>query len=88
MLGDVAYVEDALSPREREILGLVAAGRSNRGICGELWLSPKTVESHIRHILCKLRISHAPEDNRRVLAALAYLSVSVNDEASRAAPYR
>jgi DNA-binding CsgD family transcriptional regulator len=57
---------------EREILALMAEGRSNRGICRALWLSPKTVETHIRGF-AKLGISTAPEDNRRVLAVLAYL---------------
>lgn len=62
-----------LTPREREILALIAEGRSNRGICRALWLSPKTVETHIRGAFAKLGIKEAPEDNRRVLAVLAYL---------------
>jgi DNA-binding NarL/FixJ family response regulator len=62
-----------LSPREREILALMAEGRSNRGICQALWLSPKTVETHIRGAFAKLGIREAPEDNRRVLAVLTYL---------------
>jgi DNA-binding NarL/FixJ family response regulator len=62
-----------LTPREREILALMAEGRSNQGICRTLWLSPKTVESHIRSAFAKLGIRGAPEDNRRVLAVLAYL---------------
>jgi DNA-binding NarL/FixJ family response regulator len=64
---------EALTPREREILALIAEGRSNRGICQTLWLSPKTVETHIRGAFAKLGIREAPEDNRRVLAVLAYL---------------
>jgi DNA-binding NarL/FixJ family response regulator len=64
---------EALTSREREILGLMAEGRSNQGICGALWLSPKTVETHIRGAFAKLGIREAPEDNRRVLAVLAYL---------------
>jgi DNA-binding NarL/FixJ family response regulator len=64
---------DALTPREREILALMAEGRSNQGICRALWLSPKTVETHIRGAFAKLGIREAPEDNRRVLAVLAYL---------------
>ena len=47
--------------------------RSNQGICRALWLSPKTVETHIRGAFAKLGIREAPEDNRRVLAVLAYL---------------
>lgn len=62
-----------LTPREREILALMAEGRSNQGICRALWLSPKTVETHIRGAFAKLGIKEAPEDNRRVLAVLAYL---------------
>jgi DNA-binding NarL/FixJ family response regulator len=62
-----------LTPREREILALMAEGRSNQGICQTLWLSPKTVETHIRGAFSKLGINQASEDNRRVLAVLAYL---------------
>jgi DNA-binding NarL/FixJ family response regulator len=62
-----------LTPREREIIALMAEGRSNQGICGTLWLSPKTVETHIRSAFAKLGIREAPEDNRRVLAVLTYL---------------
>jgi DNA-binding NarL/FixJ family response regulator len=62
-----------LTPREREILALMAEGRSNQGIGKALWLSPKTVETHIRGAFAKLGIQEAPEDNRRVLAVLAYL---------------
>jgi DNA-binding NarL/FixJ family response regulator len=62
-----------LTSREREILALMAEGRSNQGICRTLWLSPKTVETHIRGAFAKLGIKEAPEDNRRVLAVLTYL---------------
>ena len=65
-------VED-LSPREREVLGLMAEGRSNAGICHKLFLSPKTVETHVNSIFNKLRLAPAPDDHRRVLAVLAYL---------------
>jgi DNA-binding NarL/FixJ family response regulator len=64
---------EGLTPREREILALIAEGRSNQGISRTLWLSPKTVETHIRGAFAKLEIREAPEDNRRVLAVLAYL---------------
>jgi len=64
---------EELTPREREILALMAEGRSNQGICRTLWLSPKTVETHIRGAFTKLGIRESPEDNRRVLAVLAYL---------------
>jgi DNA-binding NarL/FixJ family response regulator len=62
-----------LTAREREIIALMAEGRSNQGICRALWLSPKTVETHIRSAFAKLGIKEAPEDNRRVLAVLTYL---------------
>ena len=64
---------DELTAREREILGLMAEGRSNRGICQQLFLSPKTVESHVHNIFAKLGITAAADDHRRVLAVLAYL---------------
>jgi DNA-binding CsgD family transcriptional regulator len=51
----------------------MAEGRSNQGICKALWLSPKTVETHIRGVFAKLGIVEAPEDNRRVRAVLTYL---------------
>ena len=62
-----------LTPREREVLSLMAEGRSNRGICDKLVLSPKTVESHVNNIFTKLRLAPAADDHRRVLAVLAYL---------------
>jgi DNA-binding NarL/FixJ family response regulator len=62
-----------LTPREREVLGLIAEGRSNRGICDELFLSPKTVETHVRQIFIKLGLSESPASHRRVLAVLAFL---------------
>jgi DNA-binding NarL/FixJ family response regulator len=63
----------ALSKREREILQLMAEGRSNQGICESLWLSPKTVETHIRSLFRKLGLDELPQDNRRVLAVLTFL---------------
>ena len=62
-----------LTPREREVLGLMAEGLSNRGICGRLFLSPKTVEAHVKNIFMKLGLMPASDDHRRVLAVLAFL---------------
>jgi DNA-binding NarL/FixJ family response regulator len=64
---------DELTAREREILALMAEGRSNHGICQKLFLSPKTVESHVHNIFSKLGITVAADDHRRVLAVLTYL---------------
>ncbi len=64
---------EELTPREREVLGLMAEGLSNRGICSRLVLSPKTVETHVNSIFWKLGLVPAPDDHRRVLAVLAFL---------------
>ena len=64
---------DELTDREVEVLALMAEGHSNEGIRKRLVLSPKTVETHVRHILSKLEIGEAPDHHRRVLAVLAYL---------------
>jgi len=63
----------ALSDREREVLGLMAEGRSNAAIAERLVVSGKTVESHIANIFVKLDLHEAPDDHRRVLAVLAAL---------------
>ncbi len=65
---------DELTPREREVLALMAEGRSNQGICAKLFLSPKTIETHVASIFMKLGLQQAPDDHRRVLAVLAYLA--------------
>jgi len=64
---------EELTAREREVLSLMAEGRSNRGICDKLVLSPKTIESHVNNIFSKLRLGPAQDDHRRVLAVLAFL---------------
>ena len=67
---------DELTPREREILALMAEGRSNQGIAERLTLELKTVEGHVNHVFSKLGLDPASEDHRRVRAVLAYLKES------------
>jgi DNA-binding NarL/FixJ family response regulator/class 3 adenylate cyclase len=64
---------EALTDRERQILALMAEGRSNQAICEQLFLSPKTVETHVGHIFDKLGLLKASELHRRVLAVVAFL---------------
>ena len=67
-----SLLED-LSDREREVLSLLAEGRSNRAIAKGLYLSPRAIERHIQSIFQKLRLPESEDDNRRVLAVLALL---------------
>jgi DNA-binding NarL/FixJ family response regulator len=64
---------DELTPREREVLGLMAEGRSNQGIADALIVTVAAVERHVTSIFSKLGLHQAPEDHRRVLAVLQYL---------------
>jgi DNA-binding NarL/FixJ family response regulator len=64
---------EELTPREREVLELMAQGLSNRGICEKLVVSPKTIETHVNSIFWKLGLMPAPDEHRRVLAVLAFL---------------
>src|SRR5215204_3788402 len=66
-----------LTAREREVLGLVAEGLSNRAIAGRLFITERTVEAHVKQIFLKLHLQTNPESHRRVLAVLAYLRASV-----------
>lgn len=63
----------ALSERERQVLSLVAEGRSNAGVARRLWVTEGTVEKHVRSILTKLDLPETDDDHRRVLAVLTYL---------------
>ena len=79
----------SLSTRELELLGLMAAGRSNAAISAELWLSPKTVETHVRSIFTKLGLRETGVVHRRVIAVLMYLEAtgSIHHEEPVREPY-
>jgi len=62
-----------LTPREREVLELMAEGRSNQAIAERLVVTERAVEKHVTNIFGKLKLSATPEDHRRVLAVLAFL---------------
>jgi DNA-binding NarL/FixJ family response regulator len=64
---------DEISPREREVLSLMAQGRSNAGIAKQLWVTEGTVEKHVHSILGKLNLPKTEDDHQRVLAVLAFL---------------
>ena len=64
---------ETLSDREREVLSLMAEGRSNQAISERMFLSPKTVEGHVRNMFTKLGLADTPDDHRRVLAVLTFL---------------
>ena len=79
----------SLSTRELELLSLMAAGRSNAAISAELWLSPKTVETHVRSIFTKLGLRETGVVHRRVIAVLMYLEAtgSIHHEGPVVEPY-
>jgi DNA-binding NarL/FixJ family response regulator len=66
-------VLDDLTDREREVLSLIAEGRSNKAIAKRLYLSPRAIERHVQAVFQKLRLPESEDDNRRVLAVLALL---------------
>ena len=76
-------VLDPLSEREREVLALLAQGLTDRGIAERLWLSPRTVETHVRHVLDKLDLPDHHTRNRRVEAALLYLRATTATTAAQ-----
>jgi DNA-binding NarL/FixJ family response regulator len=74
---------ERLTPREREVLSLMAEGRSNSGIASQLVLTVGAIEKHVASILSKLRIPPSESDHRRVLAVITYLQGDPTEPASR-----
>jgi serine/threonine-protein kinase PknK len=75
-------VDDPLEPltrREREVLALMAEGRSNAGISRRLWVAEGTVENHVHNIMTKLRLPATDDDHRRVLAVITFMRPSLRD---------
>jgi DNA-binding NarL/FixJ family response regulator len=70
---------ESLTPREREVLALMAEGRSNAGIGRHLWIAEGTVENHVHHIMVKLRLPETDDDHRRVLAVITFLRPSLRE---------
>ena len=80
--GRRAHPLDELTVREREVLGLMAEGLTDRGIAQRLFVTPKTVEAHIRSIFRKLSLPGSALDNKRVHAVLTYLRAAPQREAA------
>lgn len=77
----------AFTSREREVLALMALGHSNSGICAQLFIAPKTLETHVQRIFWKLDLVPEPGTNRRVCAVLAWMGApSVIDDAEALTP--
>jgi DNA-binding NarL/FixJ family response regulator len=75
---------DELTAREREVLSLMAEGLSNGGIARRLWLTDRTVETHVSRVLAKLQPAASEEKHRRVLAVLAYVEATAPAQAEAA----
>jgi DNA-binding NarL/FixJ family response regulator len=74
--GHARYAVARLTDREREVLALMAEGRSNSAIAGRLYVTEHTVEKHVKNIFAALWLTPSPDDHRRVLAVLTYLTAS------------
>ena len=84
LMGQTRVVDplDQLTPREREVLALMAEGRTNAGIAARLWLTDRTVETHVTSILSKLSLYESADEHRRVLAVLTWLGLRPGSENS------
>ena len=84
LMGQARTVDplDQLTPREREVLALMAEGRTNAGIATRLWLTNRTVETHVTSILSKLGLHESADEHRRVLAVLTWLGLRPGAENS------
>ena len=71
-----------LTPREREVLALMAEGRTNAGIARRLWLTDRTIETHVTSILAKLGLHESSDEHRRVLAVLTWLGLRPDADTS------
>jgi DNA-binding NarL/FixJ family response regulator len=77
---------EQLTPREREVLALMAEGRSNAGISRRLWVTEGTVENHVHNIMAKLRLPETDDNHRRVLAVITFLRPSLRDPDQAGSP--
>ncbi len=84
LMGQTRVIDplDQLTPREREVLALMAEGRTNAGIAARLWLTDRTVETHVTSILSKLSLYESADEHRRVLAVLTWLGLRPGSENS------
>ena len=76
--GSARHAVHPLTDREREVLALMAEGRSNRAIAGQLYVTEHTIEKHIKNIFAALWLTPSPDDHRRVLAVLTYLTTAAH----------
>lgn len=75
---------ESLTPREREVIALMALGSSNAAICRALFISPKTLETHVQRVFSKLNLRPGPEVHRRVCAVLAWMEATTVTDVAEA----